>query len=88
MPNTEQIPYQTDKSSYRRCSIKKAVLKNSQILTGKHLCWNLFFKKLQTFRTATLLKRDSNTDIYLFRNFGDGLDCRFQNHLDSVILQK
>ena len=24
----------------------------------KHLCWSLFFKKLQTFRPATLLKRD------------------------------
>ena len=35
-------------------------IKNFAILTGKHLCWSLFFKKLQTFRPATLLRRDSN----------------------------
>ena len=49
------------RSSYRRCSIKKAVLKNFAIFTGKHLCWGLFLIKLQVSRPATLLKRDSNT---------------------------
>ena len=29
-------------SSYQRRSIKKAVLKNLTIFTGKHLCWSLF----------------------------------------------
>ena len=51
MPNTEQLLYQTDKSSHRRCSIKNAVLKNFAIFTGQHLCWSLFFnfikKRLQ-----------------------------------------
>ena len=51
MPNTEQLLYQTEKNSHRRCSIKKAVLKNFTIFTGKHLCWSLFFnfikKRLQ-----------------------------------------
>ena len=27
MPNIEQLLYQTDKSSHRRCSLKKAILK-------------------------------------------------------------
>ena len=49
MPNTEF--YQVDKSSHRRCSIKKAVLKNFGIFIGKHLCWSLFIsfikKRLQ-----------------------------------------
>ena len=49
------------RSSYRRCSIKKAVLKNFAIFTGKRLCWGLFLIKLQVSRPATLLKRDSNT---------------------------
>ena len=31
----------------------------------KHLCWSLFLKNLQTFRPATLLKRDLNTGIFL-----------------------
>ena len=30
------------RSSHRRCSVKKGVLKNSVNFTGKHLCWCLF----------------------------------------------
>ena len=44
---------------------KKAVLKNFAIFTGKQLCWSLFLIKLQAFRLATLLKRDSNTGVFL-----------------------
>ena len=35
------------RGSYQRCSVKKAVLKNFAIFTGKHLCSSLFLKKLQ-----------------------------------------
>ena len=31
----------------------------------KHMCWSLFLKKLQTFRPATLLKRDLSTGVFL-----------------------
>ena len=31
------------------------------ILSDKHLCWSLILIKLQTFKPATLLKRDINT---------------------------
>ena len=41
---------------------KKEVLKNFATVTRKHLCWILFLTKLQAFKCATLLKRDSNTD--------------------------
>ena len=47
---------------------KKAVLKNFAIFTGKHLCWGLFIKKLQTFRPATLLKRDFCEYSEIFKN--------------------
>ena len=33
------------------------------IFTGKHLCWGLFLIKLQAFRRATLLKRDTNSGV-------------------------
>ena len=33
------------------------------VFTGKHLCWGLFLKKLQTFRLPTFLKSDSNTGV-------------------------
>ena len=44
---------------------KKAVLKNFLIFTGKHLYWSLFLIKFPAFKSATLLKRDSNTGVYL-----------------------
>ena len=45
--------------------INKAVLKNSEKFTWKHLCWSLFLMKLQAFRSATLLERDSNAGVLL-----------------------
>ena len=48
-------------SSHGRCSTNKALwLWNYEIFTGKQLCWSLFKTKLQAFKPATLLKRDSN----------------------------
>ena len=35
------------RSSHRRHSVKKCGLKQFVIFTGKHLCWSLFFNKLQ-----------------------------------------
>ena len=40
------------------------VLENFPNFTGKHLCWSLFLMKLQAFRCATLLKRESNTGVF------------------------
>ena len=45
---------------------KKVVLKKFVNFTGKNLCWSLFLIKLQTWGPATLLKRDSNTDVFLW----------------------
>ena len=45
------------RSSHRRCSVKKGVLKNFANFTGKHLCWSPFWILLQVFRPATLLKK-------------------------------
>ena len=60
-----------------RCEQKKP------IFTGKHLCWSLFWIKLQVFRPATLFKRDSNTDAFceyckIFNN------TYFEQHLRTV----
>ena len=53
------------RSSHRSCSVKKSILKNFSNFSGKHLCWSLVLIKLQAFRPATLLKRDSNTGVIL-----------------------
>ena len=54
-----------NRNSHQRCSIKEAFLKNFAIFTGKHLCWSLLLIKLQAFKLVTLLKRNSNTSIFL-----------------------
>ena len=54
------------RSIHQRCSIKKVVLKNVAIFIGKHLSWSLFLIKLQAIRPETLLKRDSNTVIFMW----------------------
>ena len=55
----------------RRCSSKPVFLKIWKYFSGKHLCRSLFLIKLQVWRPATLSKRDSNTDVFLWilRNF-------------------
>ena len=45
---------------------KKDVLRNFANFIGKHLCRSLFLIGLQAFRPAALLKRDSNTDVFLW----------------------
>ena len=66
------------RSSHQRCSVKKVVLKDFANFTGEHPCWSLFLITLQVFRPASLLKRDSNTDVYLWnlRNFSEHLFWR------------
>ena len=45
------------RSSHRRRSIKKSVLKVFTKFTGKHLCQSLFFNKVADLTPATLLKK-------------------------------
>ena len=64
---TKLVSLQTpSRSSHQRRSVEKGVLKNLRNFTGKHLYWNLFLIKLQTFRPVILLKRDSNTGFLLW----------------------
>ena len=46
---------------------KKGVLNDfRKRFTEKQLCWSHFLIKLQVFRSATLLIRDTNTDVFLW----------------------
>ena len=45
------------RSSHRRCSIRKGVLKNFAKFTAKHLCQSLIFNKVAGLRPPTLLKK-------------------------------
>ena len=66
---------QIDRDSHQRCFIKKAVHKKFAIIIVKHLCWSLFSIMLQAFRAVTLLKRESNTGVFLW------VLGNFQEHL-------
>ena len=45
------------RSSHRRCSVRKGVLRNFAKFTGKHLSQGLLFNKAAGLRPATLLKK-------------------------------
>ena len=61
------------------------VLKNFANFTGKHLCWSLFFTKLQAFRPATLLKRDSYTGVFLW-NLRNSEEQLFRRTSERLLL--
>ena len=70
--------YTTCWSSHRRRSVKKGVLKNSAIFTGKHLCWSPFFIKL---KTVTPTKVFSCEYCEVFKN------TYFENHLKTAAFE-
>ena len=93
------VLYQTDKSSHQTCSIKKAVHKNVAIFKGKHLATLLKKTPTQMFFCEFCEISDNNSfeehlstaasEVTLWSNcLGLSLDSRFQNHPDSVILQR
>ena len=45
---------------------KIGVIKSFVNFTAKRLCWSHFLIKLQALRSATLFKKNSNTDIFLW----------------------
>ena len=49
-----------------RSSRSQMFLKFFVNVTGKHLCWSLLLIKLQAWWPAILLKRDSNTSVFLW----------------------
>ena len=53
------------KSSRWQMFFKIDVLEKFAIFAGKYLCWSYFLIKLQAWKSAILLKRDSNTDAFL-----------------------
>ena len=81
MPITEQLPYQSDKSSHGRCSKNCSqkfcnTCNTSKTPVLKSLLYKVADSKAA--RPATLWKTDSNTDVFLwiFQNFSDHIFWR------------
>ena len=66
------------KSSRSQLFLEISSLKKFAILSRKLLCWGFFLIKLQAFRPATFLKRDSNT----------GVSCGYCEILKTDFLKK
>ena len=67
---------------------KIGVLRNFAIFTGKQPCWSHFLIKFQDLKPATLIKRDSDTDVFLWniaKLLRTGL---FIEHLRWLVLEK
>ena len=57
--------YLSFNSSRLQMFFKVGVLESYAFLTGKYLRWIHFLIMLQSFRLATLLKRNSNNGVFL-----------------------
>ena len=51
------IYIRNNRSSHRRCSVRKVVLRNFAKFTGKHPCQSLFFDTVAGLRPGTLIKK-------------------------------
>ena len=74
------------RSSHRRRSVKKGVLKNFANFTGRRLCWSLFLITLQVFKPAVLLKRYSYINVFLrnLRNFKSTYFAEYLRKIASI----
>ena len=64
--NLEQHMFtMNNKTQSQEVFYKKVVLKNFSVFTGKYLFSSLSLMKLRAFRSATLLKTDSNSGVSL-----------------------
>ena len=72
------------RSSYRKCSIKKAILKYFVIFTGKRLWWCLFFNQVAGHQTCNFMKRRLQHRYFLV-SFGKFYkNTYFEEHLRTA----
>ena len=51
------------RSSHRRCSVRKGVVKNFAKFTGKHLCQSLFINKLQA-KPFNFINKETQAQVF------------------------
>ena len=83
MPGNETVNhvilYQNNRSSHRRCSVRKGVLRNFAKFTGKHLRQSLFFDKVAGLRSRYQISRAKLFPMKVFKLF-----CWFKHCVKSV----
>ena len=51
------------RSSHRRCSVRKGVLRNFAKFTGKHLCQSFFINKEKKRRKKSFIKKETLAQV-------------------------
>ena len=74
------------RSSHRRCSVRKDVLRNFEKLTGKYLRQSLFFDKFAGQRPATLLKKEALAQAFSYEFCKISKNTFFTEHLWATAL--
>ena len=74
------------RSSHRKCSVKKSVLRNFAKFTGKHLCQSLFFNNVAGLRPATLLKKETLAQVFSSEFFEISKNTVSQNTSGRLLL--
>ena len=75
------------RTSHRRCSLRKGVLRNLEKFTGKNLCQSLFFYEVAGLRPVTLLKKKLWHRCYPV-NFAKFLKTPFLQNTSGRLLLK
>ena len=70
------------RSSHRKCSVKKGVLKNFAKFTGKHLCQSLFLIKLYA---CNFIKKESLAQIFSYEFCEMSKNTIFTEHLQTTV---
>ena len=77
--------WQISRSSHRRCSVRKGVLRNFAKFTGKHPCQRLFFNRVGGLKPATLFKKRLWRRCFLV-NFAKFLTTPFLQNTSGRLL--
>ena len=71
------------RSSHRRCSVRKGVLRNIAKFTGKHLCQSLFFNKVAVLRSVTI-KKETLVQVFSCEFWEISINTSYTEHLSAT----
>ena len=76
--------YDICRSSHRRCSVRKNVLRNFAKFTGKRLFQSLFFNKVAGLKPVTLLKKQTLAQVFSCKFCEISKNTYFTKHLQEA----
>ena len=71
------------RSSHRRCSVRKGVLRNFAKFTEEHLCQSLFFNKVRP-KACNFIKKETLSQVFSFAFCGISKYTFFIEHLRAT----